>query len=51
MILLFFRSEFKGGSKEDYFNLNLYHTINEDNNNVVGISKSDLKFKIIYGFK
>jgi hypothetical protein len=43
---LFFRSEFKGGSKgEDYFNLNLYHTINEDNNNVVGISKSDLKFK------
>jgi hypothetical protein len=33
---------FKG---EDYFNLNLYHTINEDNNNVVGISKSDLKFK------
>ena len=43
---LFFRSEFKGGSKgEDYFNLNLYHTINEANNNVVGISKSDLKFK------
>jgi hypothetical protein len=43
---LFFRSEFKGGSKgEDYFNLNLYHTINEDNNNVVGISKSDLKFR------
>jgi hypothetical protein len=42
---LFFRSEFKGGSKgEDYFNLNLYHTINEDNNNVVGI-KSELKFK------
>ena len=43
---LFFRSEFKGGSKgEDYFNLNLYHTINEENNNVVGISKSELKFK------
>ena len=43
---LFFRSEFKGGSKgEDYFNLNLYHTINEDNNNVVGINKSELKFK------
>ncbi|MBU0942454.1 MAG: translocation/assembly module TamB domain-containing protein [Bacteroidetes bacterium] len=43
---LFFRSEFKGGPKgEDYFNLNLYHTINKDNNNVVGVSKSDLKFK------
>ena len=43
---LFFRSEFKGGSKgEDYYNLNLYHTINKDNNNVVGISKSEVKFK------
>ncbi|SFF19180.1 Family of unknown function [Flavobacterium xueshanense] len=43
---LFFRSEFKGGpNAEDYFNLNLYHTINKDNNNVVGISKSEVKFK------
>ncbi len=43
---LFFRSEFKGGSKgEDYFNLNLYHTINTANNNVVGISKSEVKIK------
>ena len=43
---LFFRSEFKGGNKaEDYYNLNLYHTINKDNNNVVGISKSEVKFK------
>jgi hypothetical protein len=43
---LFFRSEFKGGTKgEDYFNLNLYHTINKDNNNVVGLSKSEMKFK------
>ncbi|MNR95033.1 hypothetical protein D3C72_261590 [compost metagenome] len=43
---LFFRSEFKGGKKgEDYYNLNLYHTINKDKNNVVGISKSELKFK------
>ena len=43
---LFFRSEFKGGPKgEDYFNLNLYHTINKDNNNVVGLSKSEIKFK------
>ena len=43
---LFFRSEFKGGPKgQDYYNLNLYHTINKDNNNVVGISKSEVKFK------
>lgn len=43
---LFFRSEFKGGAKgEDYYNLNLYHTINKANNNVVGISKSEVKFK------
>ncbi len=43
---LFFRSEFKGGSKgQDYFNLNLYHTINKDNNNVVGINKSEVKIK------
>lgn len=43
---LFFRSEFKGGIKgEDYFNLNLYHTINKDNDNVIGISKSEIKFK------
>jgi hypothetical protein len=43
---LFFRSEFKGGSQgEDYFNLNLYHTINKNNENVVGINKSELKFK------
>jgi hypothetical protein len=43
---LFVRSEFKGGSKgEDYFNLNVYHTINKDNKNVVGISKSEVKLK------
>lgn len=43
---LFFRSEFKGGTKgQDYFNLNLYHTINKDNNNVVGINKSEIKLK------
>ncbi|OYX83672.1 MAG: DUF490 domain-containing protein [Flavobacteriales bacterium 32-34-25] len=43
---LLFRSEFKGGEKgEDFFTLNLYHTIDEDNNNVVGISKSEMKFK------
>jgi TamB, inner membrane protein subunit of TAM complex len=43
---LHFRTEFKGGEKgEDNFNLNLYHTINKENNNVVGISKSEIKFK------
>ena len=43
---LFFRTEFKGGAKgEDYFNLNLYHTINKEKKNVVGISKSEVKFK------
>jgi hypothetical protein len=43
---LFLRSEFKGGNKaEDLYKLNLYHTIDEDNNNVVGIQKSDIKFK------
>ncbi len=43
---LLFRSEFKGGEKgEDYFNINLFHTIDKDNNNVVGISKSEMKFK------
>jgi hypothetical protein len=43
---LFFRTEFKGGSKgEDYFNLDLYHTIDKNNNNVVGFSKSEIKLK------
>ncbi|QBN20678.1 translocation/assembly module TamB [Flavobacterium nackdongense] len=40
------RSEFKGGSKgQDYFNLNLYHTFNKENKNVVGIQKSEMKLK------
>jgi hypothetical protein len=43
---LFFRSEFKGGVKgQDYYNLNLYHTINKDNKNVIGFNKSEVKFK------
>ncbi len=43
---MFFRTEFKGGAKgQDYFNLNLYHTINKSNNNVVGIHKSEVKYK------
>jgi hypothetical protein len=43
---LFFRTEFKGGTAgQDYFNLNLYHTINAANNNVVGLNKSEIKLK------
>lgn len=43
---LFVRSEFKGGEKAtDYYNLNLYHTIDDANNVVIGIDKSELKFK------
>lgn len=43
---LFFRTEFKGGTKgEDYFNLDLYHTINKENKNVIGFSKSEIKIK------
>lgn len=40
------RTEFNGGSKgQDYFNLNLYHTFNAENMNVVGIQKSEVKLK------
>jgi TamB, inner membrane protein subunit of TAM complex len=43
---LYLRSEFKGGNKgEDIYNLNLYHTIDKNNKNVVGIKKSEVKFK------
>ncbi|UJH91631.1 hypothetical protein LZ575_02740 [Antarcticibacterium sp. 1MA-6-2] len=43
---LFIRSEFQGGKRnDDVFNINLFHTINEDNNSVVGIQRSDVKFK------
>ncbi|WP_373056276.1 translocation/assembly module TamB domain-containing protein [Zunongwangia sp. H14] len=43
---LFIRSEFQGGkNNEDVFNINLFHTINENNRSVVGIQRSDLKFK------
>ncbi|MCX7549463.1 translocation/assembly module TamB domain-containing protein [Xanthomarina sp. F2636L] len=43
---LFVRSEFKGGPKNtDLYNLNFYHTINEENNSVVGFKKSDVTFK------
>ena len=43
---LFIRSEFKGGKFDrDVFNLNLFHTINKENQSVVGIQRSDLTFK------
>ena len=48
---LFLRSEFKGGNKaEDFFKLNLYHTIDKNNHNVVGLQKSDIKFKDYFWF-
>lgn len=43
---LFIRSEFKGGEKlKDNYSFNIYHTINKDNKNVVGIQKSELFYK------
>jgi len=43
---LFFRSEFKGGSElNDSYNLNFYHTFNEDNKSVIGLKTSDVNFK------
>lgn len=43
---LFFRTEFKGGSTyNDSYNLNFYHTFNEDNKSVIGLKRSDVSFK------
>ena len=43
---LFFRTEFKGGSEyNDSYNLNFYHTFNEDNKSVIGLKRSDVSFK------
>lgn len=43
---LFVRSEFKGGDKnQDFYNLNLYHTIDEQNRSVVGLKRSEVNFK------
>jgi hypothetical protein len=43
---LFVRSEFKGGPKsQDTYDLNLYHTINEEKQSIVGFKKSEIKFK------
>lgn len=43
---LFMRSEFVGGpEKEDHYDLSFYHTINEDNQSVIGFRRSGLNFK------
>ena len=43
---LFIKSEFKGGKQNaDNFDLNLFYTINEEQNSVVGFGKSDITFK------
>lgn len=43
---MFVRSEFTGGkSNNDIYNLNLYHTFNEDNKLVVGLKNSDVTFR------
>ena len=43
---LFVRTEFKGGTQSrDNFDINLYHTINQDKQSVVGFKKSEIKFK------
>ncbi|TBN17916.1 translocation/assembly module TamB domain-containing protein [Hyunsoonleella pacifica] len=43
---LFMRSEFSGGKRNnDKFNLSFYHTINEDNNSVIGFKTSDVIVK------
>jgi len=43
---LYVRTEFKGGNKSaDFYNLDLYHTIDKDKNSVVGFKKSEVNFK------
>ena len=43
---LFFRTEFVGGVKKtDIYNLGFYHTIDNENQSVIGIEKSNIKFK------
>lgn len=43
---LFMRTEFKGGNRnDDKFDLSFYHTINENDNSVVGFKKSEVIFK------
>ncbi|RAR72608.1 uncharacterized protein DUF490 [Flavobacterium aciduliphilum] len=43
---LSFRTEFKGGvSGNDYYNLNLYHTLDKNNHNIIGFNQSEVMFK------
>ncbi|UKM63775.1 translocation/assembly module TamB [Flavobacteriaceae bacterium GSB9] len=43
---LFMRSEFNGGKRsQDIYNLSFYHTINEENESVLGFKKSDITIK------
>lgn len=43
---LFARTEFKGGKEaKDFYNLNMYYTINEDKKSVIGFQKSEVSFK------
>ena len=43
---LFFRTDFFGGrNMDEKFDLSFYHTLNENNKSVVGLKKSDIKFK------
>ena len=43
---LFFRAEFKGGSAyNDSYNLNFYHTFNENNKSIIGFKTSDVSLK------
>ena len=41
---LYVSSNFKGGKNKDQYNLSLYHTINRDNNSVVGVKKSAINY-------
>lgn len=43
---LYMRSEFKGGKRnDDLYDLSFYHTIDENNNSVLGFKTSDISFK------
>ena len=43
---LFFRAEFKGGSDlNDRYNLNFYHTFDQNEKSVIGLKRSDVSFK------
>ena len=43
---LYVKSEFNGGkNSSDKFDLNLYHTIDENKQSVIGFKKSDITFK------